>query len=70
MAAGRRSAATLGGPRAGRIAVDPSQIDVPPGEARFSAGKVINYTDYKASGVVSSITAVPSAASGSPAPGV
>jgi hypothetical protein len=48
------------------IAVDPSQIDVPPGEARFSAGEVINYTVYKASGVVNSITAV----SGSPAPGV
>jgi hypothetical protein len=44
------------------IAVDPAQIDVPPGWARFSAGEVINYTVYKASGVVNSIGAVPSAA--------
>ena len=44
------------------IAVDPAQIDVPPGEARFSAGEVINYTVYEASGVVNSIGAVPSAA--------
>ena len=52
------------------IAVDPSQISVPPGNAKFGAGEVINYTVYKASGVVNSITAVPSAASGSPSPGV
>jgi hypothetical protein len=32
------------------------------GEARFSAGEVINYTVYAASGVVNSIAAVPSAA--------
>ena len=44
------------------IAVDPAKIDMPPGEARFSAGEVINYTVYKASGVVNSIGAVPSAA--------
>lgn len=44
------------------IAVDPARIDVPPGQARFSAGEVINYTVYAASGVVNSIGAVPSAA--------
>jgi hypothetical protein len=44
------------------IAVDPAQIDVPPGEARFSAGEVINYTVYTSSGVVNFIGAVPSAA--------
>ena len=44
------------------IAVDPAKIDMPPGEARFSAGEVINYTVYEASGVVNSIGAVPSAA--------
>ena len=44
------------------IAVDPARIDVPPGQARFSAGEVINYTVYAASGVVNSIAAVPSAA--------
>jgi hypothetical protein len=44
------------------IAVDPAQIDMPPGEARFGAGEVINYTVYKVSGVVNSIGAVPSAA--------
>lgn len=44
------------------IAVDPSQIDVPPGWARFRTGEVINYTVYVASGVVNSITAVPSSA--------
>jgi hypothetical protein len=44
------------------IAVDPAQIDMPPGQARFSAGEVINYTVYEASGVVNSIGAVPSAA--------
>jgi len=52
------------------IAVDPSKIDVPPGEARFGAGEVINYTVYQASGVVNSITAVPPSANGSPSPGV
>ena len=52
------------------IAVDPWKIDVPPGEARFGAGEVINYTVYKASGVVNSITAVPPSANGSPSPGV
>jgi len=51
------------------IAVDPSQIPVPPGSARFSVNEVINYTVYKASGVVNSITAVPSAAGGRPSPG-
>ena len=40
------------------IAVDPSQIAVPPGSARFRAGEVINYAVYQASGVVNSITAV------------
>jgi hypothetical protein len=50
------------------IAVDPSQIHVPPGSAKFSVGELINYTVYKASGVVNSITAVPSATSGSPSP--
>jgi hypothetical protein len=44
------------------IAVDPARIDMAPGEARFSAGEVINYTVYKASGVVNSIGAVPSSA--------
>lgn len=44
------------------IAVDPAKIDMPPGEARFSSGEVINYTVYRASGVVNSIGAVPSAA--------
>ena len=44
------------------IAVDPARIDMPPGQARFGAGEVINYTVYKASGVVNSIGAVPSAA--------
>ena len=44
------------------IAVDPAQIDRPPGEARFSAGEVINYTVYEVSGVVNSIGAVPSPA--------
>ena len=43
------------------IAVDPAQIHMPPGEARFSAGEVINYTVYRASGVVNSIGAVPAA---------
>jgi hypothetical protein len=52
------------------IAVDPSQIPVPPGSPKFVAGELINYTDYKVSGVVNSITAVPAAASGSPSPGV
>jgi len=51
------------------IAVDPSQISVPPGAPKFSAGELINYTVYKASGVVNSITAIPSAATGSPSPG-
>jgi hypothetical protein len=46
------------------IAVSPSRISVPPGWTRFSTGEVINYTVYKASGVVNSITAVPSTASG------
>jgi hypothetical protein len=44
------------------IAIDPAQIDMPPGQARFSAGEVINYTVYEASGVVNSIGAVPAAA--------
>ena len=44
------------------IAVDPAQIHMPPGEARFSAGEVINYTVYEASGVVNSIGSVPSPA--------
>ena len=44
------------------IAVDPARTDMPPGEARFSAGEVINYTVYAASGVVNSIGTVPSAA--------
>jgi len=52
------------------IAADPSQIPVPPGSARFRVNEVINYTVYKASGVVNSITAVPSAASNPPSPGV
>ena len=53
------------------IAVDPAQIDVPPGNPRYKAGDVINYTVYKAAGVVNSVTAVPSGSggSGSPAPG-
>ncbi|HEX9356476.1 MAG TPA: hypothetical protein VF933_22005, partial [Streptosporangiaceae bacterium] len=51
------------------IAVHPSQILVPPGAPKFVAGELINYTVYKASGVVNSITALPSAASGSPSPG-
>jgi hypothetical protein len=44
------------------IAVDPARIDMPPGQARFGAGEVINYTVYAASGVVNSIGAVPAAA--------
>jgi hypothetical protein len=44
------------------IAVDPARIDMPPGQARFRAGEVINYTVYAASGLVNSIGAVPSAA--------
>jgi hypothetical protein len=44
------------------IAVDPAQIDLAPGQARFRAGEVINYTVYAASGVVNSIGAVPSPA--------
>jgi hypothetical protein len=44
------------------IAVDPAQIPVPPGSAKFSANEVINYTVYQASGVVGSSTAVPPAA--------
>jgi hypothetical protein len=51
------------------VAVEPSQIHVPPGAPQFVAGELINYTVYKASGVVNSITAAPSAASGSPSPG-
>jgi len=51
------------------IAVDPSQIPVPPGAPKLSAGELIDYTVYKLSGVVNSITAVPSAASGSPSRG-
>jgi hypothetical protein len=51
------------------IAVDPSQIPVPPGAPKFIAGELINYTDYKASAVVNSITSVPSTASRSPSPG-
>ena len=51
------------------IAVNPSQIPVPPGAPKFTAGGLINYTDYKASAVVNSITAVPSTASRSPSPG-
>jgi hypothetical protein len=44
------------------IAVDPAQISVPPGWARYNPGEVINYTVYVASGVVNSVTAVPAAA--------
>ena len=44
------------------IAVDPTRIDMPPGEARFRAGEVINYTVYAASGVVDSVGAVPAPA--------
>jgi hypothetical protein len=36
------------------IAVDPAQIPVPPGWARYGTGEVINYTVYIASGVVNS----------------
>ncbi len=53
----------------GGSASSPAQISVPSGNAKFGAGEVINYTVYQASGVVNSITAVPSAASGSPSPG-
>jgi hypothetical protein len=52
------------------IAIDPSKIPVPPGSPRFRVNEVINYTVYKASGVVDSITAVPPAASSPPSPGV
>jgi hypothetical protein len=51
------------------VATDPSQIPVPPGRAQFRVNAVINYTVYEASGVVNSITAVPSARSGPPSPG-
>ncbi|HEX6521730.1 MAG TPA: CU044_5270 family protein [Streptosporangiaceae bacterium] len=51
------------------IAVDPSHISRPPGYPQFRVNEVINYTVYKASGVVNSITAVPSAASSSHSPG-
>jgi hypothetical protein len=51
------------------VAAGPSQIDVPPGSAQYGANAVINYTVYKASGVVNSITAVPSATSGPSSPG-
>jgi hypothetical protein len=53
----------------GGIAVDPSQIPVPPGSPKFVAGELINYTVYKSSAVVNSITAVPSAPGHSPSPG-
>jgi hypothetical protein len=63
MCGGFGAGAPAGGdPRTEGIAVDPAKIDMPPGEARFSAGEVINYTVYAASGVVNSIGAVPSAA--------
>jgi hypothetical protein len=52
------------------IAAHPSQIPVPPGSAPFRSNELINYTVYKASGVVNSITAVPPAASNPPSPGV
>jgi hypothetical protein len=51
------------------IVADPSEVKMPPGSARFSVGAVINYTVYEASGVVNSITAVPSVTSGLPFPG-
>jgi hypothetical protein len=51
------------------IAVAPSRIPVPPGSRRFRVNEVINYTVYKASGVVNSLTAVPSAAGGRPSQG-
>jgi len=51
------------------IAADPAQIAVPPGNPEFSAGELINYTVYKASGVVNSRTDVPAAGNGSPSPG-
>ena len=46
------------------VAADPSQIPVRPGSPQYRANAVINYTVYEASGVVNSITAVPSATSG------
>jgi len=51
------------------IAVSPSQIIVPPGSPKFRVNEVINYTVYKASGVVNRMTAVPAAAGGRPSPG-
>jgi hypothetical protein len=45
------------------IAVDPSQMSVPPGWAQYRTGEVTDYTVYVASGVVNSLTAVPPAAS-------
>jgi hypothetical protein len=51
------------------VVVEPSQVTVPPGMAHYRLGEVINYTVYLASGVVNSITAVPSATGGSPSPG-
>jgi hypothetical protein len=51
------------------VAADPSQIDVPPGSAEYSANAVINYTVYVTSGVVNSITAVPSTTSSPSSPG-
>jgi hypothetical protein len=51
------------------IAVSPSQIPVSPGDAKFRVNEVINYTVYKASGVVNSITTVPSATGSRPSSG-
>jgi len=51
------------------IAVDPSQIPVPPGAPKFRVNEVIDYTVYQTSSVVNSIRAVPSAAGGPPSRG-
>lgn len=51
------------------VVADPSQVHIRPAGTPFSAGEVINYTVYQASGVVSSVTAVPSLPGGLPSPG-
>jgi RNA polymerase sigma factor (sigma-70 family) len=51
------------------IVADPSQVSIPPRSAPYSAGTVINYTVYQASGVANSITAMPIPPGGLPSPG-
>jgi hypothetical protein len=51
------------------VTLDASQALGPPGTASPAVGEVSGYTVYEASGVVNSLTAVPSAASSPPTPG-